>query len=526
MVDLRRTAALERLRAVSKSMVNVTKKAAPLQKTVDIATLPTVSLPDPPSIYPKLLNLLSNDTLAHSMASMYEEKAKEIRTRTELSVQRQCSKLAASPRNSHITPLPLLLENIVSLAQREYARSLVSLENRALRVVANRKITPCGDAGSTASSSQPVASSSRHNSVSSSRSTSSSSSSSGVRSRQSTPSRSRSGTPTSERAAFKTEYAPFLQRYFTYNAYPCGADRSAMAEESGMTASQINVWFQNHRARLRRDAKARGEAAPVLRRVETWERAPLELCLAGMGSVAAARPTMRQVVDDSSEGWDGRSDGDSEDPEPVRDEIMAEKRTRNVLDAVDPPPHAFPARNTLASPTAIRATTAFAFECPWPRTAAPSAPSPPRRAPLSMGELAGRFAGLTTHDAAKTAGDGYADGERRFRNATYCVQPVSRALRTPWGLSCPSSLPLLPSRPPATGRSRLRVSAAFARQAPASFPRPASPVESFSEMESEAESGGPSTPVDAFPVLDLAGVVVAGDDDPLECLFDETAGAW
>ncbi|CAK5280599.1 unnamed protein product [Mycena citricolor] len=503
------------LQNISRLARSIKDRYTPLNPPATVSTSkqqPDINLAPAPPIRAKLQPLCLDTRVLEDLCRIYDCQAEKLRSNTEATLQRTFHNLARLPVDTSLTPIQQTTEKLVKAFTRRYQTGLEGLEQRALAAAA--RSLPI------ASSSQwvpPPSSSPRHSSASSSRSTSSrsSSSSSGVR--------SRSGTPTSERAAFKTEYAPFLQRYFTYNAYPCGADRSAMAEKSGMTASQINVWFQNHRARLRRDAKARGEAAPVLRRVETWERAPLELCLQGMGSVAAARPTMRQVVDDSSEGWDGRSDGDIEDPEPVREEVMAEKRTRNVLDAVDPPPHAFPARNTLASPAAIRATTAFAFECPWPRAAAPSAPSPPRRAPLSMGELAGRFAGLTTRDVMKTPGDGYADGVTRFRNATYCVQPVSRALRTPWELSCPSSLPL-PT--PVAGRPRLRVSAAFARQAPASFPRPASPVESFSEMESEAESGGPSTPVDAFPVLDLAGVVVAGDDDPLECLFDETAGAW
>ncbi|KAK7465369.1 hypothetical protein VKT23_005347 [Stygiomarasmius scandens] len=50
-----------------------------------------------------------------------------------------------------------------------------------------------------------------------------------------------------QRQAFNNDYIPFLQRYFEYDSYPSAQDREIMAQKSGMTSRQIEVWFQNHR---------------------------------------------------------------------------------------------------------------------------------------------------------------------------------------------------------------------------------------------------------------------------------------
>nr|AAB22025.1 A42 mating-type factor alpha 2-1 gene product [Coprinus cinereus, Peptide Partial, 44 aa] [Coprinopsis cinerea] len=44
-----------------------------------------------------------------------------------------------------------------------------------------------------------------------------------------------------------------LEKYFEYNAYPTAQDRALLARKSMMSARQIEVWFQNHRARARKE---------------------------------------------------------------------------------------------------------------------------------------------------------------------------------------------------------------------------------------------------------------------------------
>ncbi|KAF5368446.1 hypothetical protein D9758_002273 [Tetrapyrgos nigripes] len=66
-----------------------------------------------------------------------------------------------------------------------------------------------------------------------------------------------------QRQSFNNDYIPFLQRYFEYDSYPTAQDREIMAQKSGMTARQIEVWFQNHR----RVAKKTG--AKITKREDT-----------------------------------------------------------------------------------------------------------------------------------------------------------------------------------------------------------------------------------------------------------------
>ncbi|KAF5323563.1 hypothetical protein D9611_005671 [Ephemerocybe angulata] len=56
-----------------------------------------------------------------------------------------------------------------------------------------------------------------------------------------------------KKAVFNTEYTPLLEQYFEYNAFPSARDRDVLARKSSMTARQIEVWFQNHRRRARKD---------------------------------------------------------------------------------------------------------------------------------------------------------------------------------------------------------------------------------------------------------------------------------
>ncbi|KAG5349160.1 hypothetical protein C0989_005509 [Termitomyces sp. Mn162] len=69
---------------------------------------------------------------------------------------------------------------------------------------------------------------------------------------------------------FNHEYTPLLDKYFEYNAYPSAPDRAILARKSMMTSRQIEVWFQNHRNRAKKEGK-------VLRRLT--EPLPHEISL-------------------------------------------------------------------------------------------------------------------------------------------------------------------------------------------------------------------------------------------------------
>nr|BAH22609.1 homeodomain protein [Pholiota nameko] len=56
-----------------------------------------------------------------------------------------------------------------------------------------------------------------------------------------------------KRPAFNNEYTPMLENYFENNAYPSRPDRVLLARKSCMTERQIEVWFQNHRNRSKKE---------------------------------------------------------------------------------------------------------------------------------------------------------------------------------------------------------------------------------------------------------------------------------
>ncbi|KAF8225096.1 hypothetical protein L208DRAFT_1307719 [Tricholoma matsutake] len=67
------------------------------------------------------------------------------------------------------------------------------------------------------------------------------------------------------------EFVPLLEKYFEFNAYPSAPDRAALARKSMMTPRQIEVWYQNHRNRAKKEGK-------VLKRLTT-DPLPLQLPL-------------------------------------------------------------------------------------------------------------------------------------------------------------------------------------------------------------------------------------------------------
>ncbi|KAG6819101.1 hypothetical protein H0H93_015466 [Arthromyces matolae] len=66
---------------------------------------------------------------------------------------------------------------------------------------------------------------------------------------------STTSTPEKKRV-FNHEYTPFLEKYFDFNAYPSAPDRAMLARKSMMSPRQIEVWFQNHRNRAKKEGRA------------------------------------------------------------------------------------------------------------------------------------------------------------------------------------------------------------------------------------------------------------------------------
>ncbi|PFH44845.1 hypothetical protein AMATHDRAFT_72168 [Amanita thiersii Skay4041] len=126
---------------------------------------------------------------------------------------------------------------------------------------------------------------------------------------------------------FKTEYTPLLEKYFRQNAYPSASDRATLARETNMTVRQIEVWFQNHRNRAKREGR------------ELRRRAFDDF-------------RFGQFLETSVSCPDNRSDYSFSDDSEVEIEstVNSTDCTRDVFDLIPRPSYAYPAQyNTLTS---------------------------------------------------------------------------------------------------------------------------------------------------------------------------------
>ncbi|KAF5311897.1 hypothetical protein D9619_002863 [Psilocybe cf. subviscida] len=74
------------------------------------------------------------------------------------------------------------------------------------------------------------------------------------------------------RIEFNHEYTPILESYFAYNAYPLLPDRLLLARKSMMTPRQIEVWFQNHRNRAKKDGVTLRRISPSTASTFSFDR--------------------------------------------------------------------------------------------------------------------------------------------------------------------------------------------------------------------------------------------------------------
>ncbi|KAJ7225322.1 hypothetical protein GGX14DRAFT_539451 [Mycena pura] len=306
--------------------------------------LAPISLPDPPSIHTQLIRLGCSSRLADDASRIYALNSERIRVATQTFFQRAFSELAKQPRHSAQTPFPRLLEDF---ATTWYIRSLETLQQKALAAVKRRLAAR------------------RQNEVKASE----------------------------EKKPFNHEFTPFLQQYFEYNAYPSAADRLEMANKSMMDPRQIEVWFQNHRRRAKKEGVD-------IRRLRPGDPAPLELCLKLMEEqmeTYLVPEALRQFPDsDISEvGSEYEEDDDECD-------FYDEPEEVDLSRALDPPAsrHAFPTTfvESRSMPSIIVPTQHFSFPPPdWPRKA--SVAPMPKRPIVTVDECVAAFAAMNVRDS-------------------------------------------------------------------------------------------------------------------------------
>nr|AHE78418.1 HD2 [Volvariella volvacea]AOC97533.1 HD2 protein [Volvariella volvacea] len=150
-----------------------------------------------------------------------------------------------------------------------------------------------------------------------------------------------------QRPRFKHEYSQLLENYFSKNAYPSRPDRAVLARKSGMTLKQIEVWFQNHRSRAKKEGRALSrpknpESPSIVRPSASYEGDRVT-------GISAATTTIVEVCSVSG----------------VWLYTHASLQRCNLLSDSDPSPGTFPCRYSLQQP-GIKPTL---VPIVWPRSA-------------------------------------------------------------------------------------------------------------------------------------------------------------
>ncbi|KAF8913107.1 hypothetical protein CPB84DRAFT_1760357 [Gymnopilus junonius] len=178
-----------------------------------------------------------------------------------------------------------------------------------------------------------------------------------------------------ERRTFNIEYTPVFEKYFEYNAYPSAQHQSVLAEKSMMTRRQIEVWFQNHRNRAKKDSSALRRNASDL---------PLRIAL-NVLQEKDIDPMVRtpSPSDDDSIGED------------IDDEDLQVPQPTSCIDAFDSfrPRHAFPSPYSPTVPDPfLNDNGVIKFPPPtWKRRPASSVPAYIQSSSVDMNEFVRMF---------------------------------------------------------------------------------------------------------------------------------------
>ncbi|KAG6839538.1 hypothetical protein C0991_001776, partial [Blastosporella zonata] len=181
--------------------------------------------------------------------------------------------------------------------------------------------------------------------------------------------------------AFNHEYTPFLEEYFEHNAYPTAPDRARLAKKCMMTPRQIEVWFQNHRNRARKDGKT----------LCRYQGEPLEL-ESSFTSLERKMPLFTIPPQERSSANSVTLDRDYSEEVKIASPLPLPAQ-RLVTDSFKlyRPPYAFPTTYSPRPDGDSFQATNHKFPPPtWPRT--PATPHRTRNVPIDMEDLCRDFA--------------------------------------------------------------------------------------------------------------------------------------
>ncbi|EFI28677.1 homeodomain mating-type protein [Coprinopsis cinerea okayama7 len=139
--------------------------------------------------------------------------------------------------------------------------------------------------------------------------------------------------PSAKRTPFNSEYTPLLEKYFEYHAYPSARDREWLARKTMMTTRQIEVWFQNHRRRARKEG-IHFERLPM-------DRLPVQLSLEDLEDKLSPLTSPRNHRHKNHRIPTPPPERSAASPEPC---LGVSSRGDSILDHTYSPPHAFPTK--------------------------------------------------------------------------------------------------------------------------------------------------------------------------------------
>lgn len=134
------------------------------------------------------------------------------------------------------------------------------------------------------------------------------------------------------RTAFTNHQIYELEKRFLYQKYLSPADRDQIAQQLGLTNAQVITWFQNRRAKLKRDLeemKADVESAKALGTV-SFEKmaklADLEKCANG---------TATPPLSESGRERDSASQRPASPPSPLTDHTTSKDSSEDEEEEID-----------------------------------------------------------------------------------------------------------------------------------------------------------------------------------------------
>nr|AER51796.1 homeodomain 2 mating type protein [Pleurotus tuoliensis] len=284
---------------------------------------------------------------------------------------------------------------------------------------------------------------------------------------------------------FNHDYVPVLEKYFECNAYPSTADRALMARKSMMTERQIEVWFQNHRNRARKEGKP-------LPRLLASDPLPSDISFESLGDSMGdlIRTESERLVMEQQENDDDDSDGiealalslnatsssraGSVDSEMGTPAPTASQPQQPAQDPLNPstPPFAYPAPYVPQLHTFLGAASrpaAFTFpQSTWARQASTTRPtSTAKLSRRDVDAFADIFAGLNVREGAQKQGRRRIAPLPQSRNS-----PAPQQRYTSPAATCAITTILCPGRHPAFNSSVAPRATRRARKSPSPPPPP------------------------------------------------------